>query len=274
MTASVPALVSRTLLECVQEAGDLLLKYFGRLRHVRQKGEQSSVVCEADLASEELVARKIRARFPSVRIIGEESGISGAEADLTWVVDPLDGTSNFVAGLPWFGTQIGVLAGSKAICAAMYLPVEGALFYAELGKGVRRNGKLARVTPETELRNTLCAFGFDASRSASRRSRIARMLVRVGAGVRNTRATNSLVDFSCTIDGRFGGCVNLNCKIWDIVPAALMVPEAGGRFTDLRGRPIDFRLGQARPEHTYEVLGASRILHPKLVRLLRDRRNP
>jgi fructose-1,6-bisphosphatase/inositol monophosphatase family enzyme len=92
------------------------------------------------------------------------------------------------------------------------------------------------------------------------------MLRRVSAGVRNIRTTNSLIDFCYTLEGRFGGCVNLNTKIWDIVPVSVMLPEAGGRFTDLKGKKITFLA--SRPEHSYAVLGASQALHSQIRALL------
>jgi myo-inositol-1(or 4)-monophosphatase len=261
--------VKSTLLQCVTEAGALLLKYFGKVRNIRQKDEPSSVVCEADLASEELVARLIRTHFPDACIIGEEGGCSGSPSEFTWVVDPLDGTSNFVAGLPWFGAQIGVLQDSKPICAAMYLPVLEQLYFAAKGKGAWEGKRRLRTTPETDLKKTLCAFGFDPGPTDNAARRVANLLTRVARGVRNTRATNSLVDFCYTLEGRFGTCVNLNCKIWDIVPAAVMLPEADGAFTDFAGAPIDFTLGQEDPSHSYQVVGGSRVLHRKMVRLLK-----
>lgn len=266
--ATTPASLKPTLLQCVTDAGALLLKYFGKVRRIRQKGEPSSVVCEADLASEDLVSRLIRARFPETCIIGEESGCSGTDSEFTWVVDPLDGTSNFVAGLPWFGAQIGVLRDSQPVCAAMYLPVLEQLYFAETGKGAWEGKRRLQTTRETDLEKTLCGFGFDPGQNVRAAQRTANLLTRVARGVRNTRATNSLVDFCYTLEGRFGTCVNLSCKIWDIVPAALMFPEAGGAFTDLQGAPIDFRRGQDDPSHSYQVAGGSRVLHRKLVQLL------
>jgi myo-inositol-1(or 4)-monophosphatase len=260
-----------TVLEWVREAGAILLRHFGQVRHVRQKENPTSVVCEADLASEEHLVRRIRCQFPGDSIIAEESGCRRGESDLTWVIDPLDGTSNFVAGIPWFGVQLGVLRRATPIFAAMYLPVENALYYAKTGGGTYKNGKPAAVTSETRLRHVLCAFGFDARARRERRRAQAELLTRVAGGVRNTRATNSLVDFCLTVDGRFGGCINLNCRIWDIVPISLLLPEAGGKFTNLQGERIQFDLGPKAGGRVYEVLGASRALHSKLLRLTRGR---
>jgi myo-inositol-1(or 4)-monophosphatase len=262
--ALVTAAHRKALIAVAQGAGDILLKSFGKVRRIRQKGEAASVVCEADLAAEKYVFKKLRSAFPDHGFIGEEGAAVSGSSGLTWVVDPLDGTSNFVAGLPWFGSQIGLLHGNVPVLAAMCLPVEPALYVAEAGKGVWRNGKKLQVTSERMLRKTLCAFGFDPGASPAEKTAIAARLMRVAGAVRNIRATNSLLDFCFTMEGKLGGCINLNCKIWDIVPAALMIPEAGGIFTGLDGRPIDFSAGQRDSSHTFAVIGASRRLYPRL----------
>jgi myo-inositol-1(or 4)-monophosphatase len=261
-------LIERTAFTLVRQAGAVLLRYFGRIRNVREKEHPSSVVCDADLASEEYLVSRIRCVFPDHSIIAEESGYSRGTSEYTWVIDPLDGTSNFVAGLPWFGVQLGVLRDSIPIFTAMYLPVEADLYHAAAGRGAYKNRTRLRVTAEPQIKNVLCAFGFDASAGLAQARRDARLLVRVARGVRNTRATNSLVDFCYTLEGHLGGCVNLNCKIWDIVPVSLMLPEAGGIFSDLRGRSIRFELDDHTVERSYAVLGASKRLHRQLVRLL------
>jgi myo-inositol-1(or 4)-monophosphatase len=254
--------------ELVRGAGRILLRHFGRIKHIRQKEHPSSVVCEADLASEKYIIQRIRARFPDHGIIAEESGFIRGGSEYTWVIDPLDGTSNFIAGIPWFGAQLGILHRGKPVVTAIYVPVSDALYLAQKGKGAFRNGRRLRVTSETQLKRVLCAFGFDSAADARKNRLQARLLMRVAAGVRNTRATNSLIDFCYTLEGHFGGCVNLNCKIWDIVPVSLMLPEAGGVFTDLAGRPIRFRLDEKDFGGSYQVLGSTRSLHPRLVACL------
>lgn len=252
-----------------RDAGAILLRYFGRATGIRHKENLTSVVCDADLAADRAIVRQIRREFPDDGIIAEESGHRRGSSGRTWVIDPLDGTSNFVADIPWFGVQIGVLQEQTPVAAVIYRPTEDRVYYAEPGYGLRCNGRKLRVTSETRLKNTLCAFGLDGTADERRSRRMTELLRRVSRGVRNIRATNSLVDFCLTCEGRLGGCINLNTRIWDIVPVSLMLPEAGGKFTGLTGRPIVFDLGNQACSRTYEVVGASQALHPQLVRLLR-----
>ena len=258
-----------TLLECLRPAGEILLRYFGKDVNVRNKGNQSNVVTDADIAAEQWIVGRIRERFPDHSIIAEETGYQRGASEFTWVIDPLDGTSNFAAGLPWFGVQVAVLKNQTPILAAMYLPLTRTLYFAEEGRGVFRDDTPVRVTAETDPRNVLCAIGLDATASVEESCRQTEVLRRVANGVRNFRATNCLLDFCFTIDGRLGGCVNFNTKIWDIAPLALLLPEAGGRLTDVEGQDIAFRLDTEPFDRNYTVLGSSGTLHPRLLEILK-----
>jgi myo-inositol-1(or 4)-monophosphatase len=243
------------------------MTHFGRIRQIRAKESIASVVTEADLAAERCIFDLIRGRFPEDGLLGEESGFQNGKSGRVWIVDPLDGTSNFVAGLPWFGVMIALLENNRPAQAALYLPVGDTLYHAVVGGGAFRNGEPVRVTTEEKLENLLVAYGFDASAETARTRREAGLLVRVVNHARNVRATNSLVDFCYTIDGRLGGVINQACKIWDIAPTWLILTEAGGRVTDLAGRDLDFAPGPDVCQRTYQVLGAAPTIHQQLLAL-------
>ncbi len=261
--------MKQTLLGCAHAAGRILLDHYGKATGIRLKENQAQVVTDTDLAAEHCIVERIRARFPNHSILAEETGYARRASEFTWVIDPLDGTSNFAAGLPWFGVQIAVFKNAVPLMAVMYLPLEDELYFSEQGQGVFRNEARVQVTAETDLRNLLCNFGLDASHSAKRTCLGVEMLFRVVQGVRNVRATNSLVDFCYVLDGRLGGCVNLNAKIWDIAPVCLMLPEAGGRVTDVNGDELQFDFAAEGFDRSYTLLGASQTLHPQLLKLLK-----
>ena len=262
-SVSIPVLLE----PWVRQAGKILLNYFGTVVHPRQKEAPSSVVCDADFAAEAFLLAQIRAHFPDHNIITEESGRIWHSSRYTWIIDPLDGTSNFVAGLPWFGVQVAVLEDGQPRWAAMFLLVHGAFYAAERDRGAFRDGEPVRVTAEPELQRVLCAFGFDPA-PERRTRRMVELMFKLSAAVRNTRATNSLVDFCYTVDGRFGACVNMKTKVWDIAPVSLLLPEAGGRLSDLRGADIEFVLDAGAADCEYAVAGASRVLHPQVIKRL------
>jgi myo-inositol-1(or 4)-monophosphatase len=254
--------------DCVKSAGALLMDYRAGSLSVRIKENQSSIVTEADVASERCIVQKIQRSFPGHRIISEEIGLLETKSDFTWVVDPLDGTSNFAAGLPWFGVIVALFEGNTPIIGAMFLPASGELYTCERGGGVRRNAAPICLCGETNLAAVLCSYGLDASEDAARAARETRVLYNVARAVRNIRSTNSLVDFCYTLDGRIGACINQRTHIWDIAAAALMFTEAGGNFTDLRGNPIPFQLDGSACMQEYAIVGANPALHAELVALL------
>ncbi|MBL9138171.1 MAG: inositol monophosphatase [Verrucomicrobiales bacterium] len=256
--------------ECAREAGEILTRYRGRIGEPTIKESASSVVTEADLAAERRVVERILREYPAHGIIAEESGVQVGSGEYVWVIDPLDGTSNFVAGLPWFGFQMGLLERGRVVASVMHLPVEGLTYWAELGGGAFRDGQRLALTEERRLSHVLCAFGLDPSQGPEDLARDAALLCRVGSAVRNLRMTNSLVDFCLTLDGHLGGFVNLSPKIWDIVPICLMMPEAGGVISDPAGQPISFEADAMDITRTFPLVGASRALHSQLIAQTRE----
>ncbi len=253
---------------CAREAGAVLQRHFGRLGGVRIKESPASVVTEADLVAERCLLKRLRTRFPDDGVLAEESGWTPGRSEHTWVVDPLDGTSNFVAGLPWFGVMIARLRGAEPELAVLHLPALGLTYTAVAGEGARCNGRPVRVSAETALDRVLVSFAFDAAADPPAARRAGDLLAVLAPRVRNVRATNSLTDFCYTADGRLGGTVNLACKLWDLVAPALLIREAGGVVTGPDGAAPDFRPGVDARERTHALVAASPALHPRLLEAL------
>jgi len=256
------------VIDTISAAGQLLRDRFGRVQDIRRKENVSSIVTEVDLASEALILERIRQRYPDHNIVAEESGFDNRGSDWTWVVDPLDGTSNYAAGIPWYGVMLAVLRGNNPVLGAMFLPHDAALYLAEPGSGTTRNGLPVRVSSASRLEQVLVAYAVDANQDPVQMDRQVRSFSRLLNHVRNVRATNCLVDFALTIDGRLGGFINHSTRIWDIAAAALVLQEAGGQMTDLEGNPLDFSLAPNVCDRTYAVMGANPVLLSRLRELL------
>lgn len=252
------------LAECARTAGAVLETHFGRLTTVRTKDSAASVVTEADLAAERCLFERIHARFPDDGFLGEETGFAPGRTAVVWVVDPLDGTSNFVAGLPWFGVMIARLEEAEPRQAALYLPALGAMYTAQKGQGARRNDTPLAVSRATDLARVLIGFGLDGTADTAALRRQGLLLAAVAQRCCNLRATNSLVDFCYTAEGRWGGTINFNCKLWDLAAPTLLIREAGGVVTDLAGHAPDFRPGTDATTRTHTVLAAPPALHRQL----------
>lgn len=260
--------MKQLLSESLTRAGEILLENFGHISGYEIKESQSSIVTKADLDSEKAIIQLIQHKFPSHNTLGEETGFQNRGSEFTWVIDPLDGTSNFAAGIPWFGVIICLLKNSVPVLAGCYLPVQDLLYLAEKDKGATCNGKKITVSEETNLKNVLVAYSLDYSEEKRKTELEAKLIGRLVNKVRNLRSTNSVVDFCYTAEGKLGGCLNQTTKIWDIAGPALLIEEAGGKVTDLNGDPFDFSLTDENYQRNFTIIAASKLLHSKLTEIV------
>ena len=184
------------------------------------------------------------------------------------MVDPLDGTSNFAAGIPWFGVLIALLRASQPVLGVLHLPVSSDLYCAERGGGAFRNGARMAVTTEPRLSNVLWAWGMDAADNEADAARDAALLARVLQRVRNLRATNSLVDAAYVADGRLGGMTNRSTRIWDIAAPKVIVSEAGGMYTRADGARLALDVSAAAADSVYSVMAGAPALHAQMLAVM------
>lgn len=263
---------SREILQsALQAAGKELLKYFSNKNIARKKESISSVVTDADFASEKVIFEILETTPCPCNIISEESGFKNRGAAYTWVVDPLDGTSNFAAGLPWFGVIITLFKDNKPIQGGMYLPVENQLFFAEYGEGAFKNDIRISDTDSSVLEEQLIAYSFDYSTDQDKASREMELLLRLSAKVRNIRSTNSLVDFCLVADGSLGGAINQTTRIWDIAASYLLFREMGCVVSDISGKEIDFDLSKKALHQNYTIVASSSKLHRDLIQIIHSK---
>lgn len=254
----------------LQSAGDVLLKHFGKVTHIKVKENLSSVVSEADLESEKVILDLVTKNFPDHNIISEESGYKFKGSEYTWIVDPLDGTSNFVAGLPWFGILIAVMKNQLPVAGGAYIPVDQQLYYAEPGKKARLNGQVIQVSQSSALKNVLVAYSLDFCpffKDTLAETSIIASLVR---NARNVRSTNCLLDLCYTADGRLGAAINQKEKIWDIAAPWLIIKEAGGMVTDREGKELNFSLSDKDWGRDYPMVAANPAIHSEIINLIRN----
>ena len=261
----IPEKARDTLLSALKKGGETLMKHLGLTTDATVKESISSVVTEADLASEKVILEILLSSVDPYNIITEETGYMDGGSDYTWVVDPLDGTSNFAAGLPWFGVIIALFHKEFPILGGMYLPVSKDVYLTEMGKGSWKNGEAIQVTDSDGLTEQLVAYSFDFSDAPGKTESEMEILKKLSKKVRNIRSTNSLVDFCYTADGRLGATLNQTTKIWDIAVPWLMIREGGGRVTDIQGKEIRFDLSATTFDQNYTILASGAKLHETLM---------
>lgn len=219
--------------EIAREAGQILRHFSDRSVAVEYKGA-FDVVTVADRTSEELVIRRLRERFPSHSIIGEEGGGVDNGSEYVWHVDPLDGTTNFAHGYPWFAVSIGLERNGEGIAGVVYNPISGELFAAEKGAGAYLNNRRISVSAIDKLENGLFATGFPASnRQENPNIYYFHQFSVLTHGCR--RAGSAALDLCAVASGRFEGFWEFGLKSWDVSAGLLIVTEAGGKFSDMRG---------------------------------------
>jgi myo-inositol-1(or 4)-monophosphatase len=260
--------MENTIKTALLEAGKILLDNFGKISEYSIKESQSSIVTKADIESEKKIIEIILEKFPDHNTLGEETGFQNRNSAFTWVIDPLDGTSNFAAGIPWFGVIICVLKNSIPEMAGCFLPVQNEIYFAEKEKGAFRNGEKIKVSSETELKNILAAYSLDYSDEPGKTEREAKLIQQLVSRIRNLRSTNSLIDLCYTADGKLGACMNQTTKIWDIAAPGLIIEEAGGKVTDMQGKSFDFSLNADNYGRNFTILGANKVLHSELIKIL------
>lgn len=225
-------------IETARSAGDLLLSYYEQNVRVSFKGEVN-LVTEADEASEEHIVARIREHFPDDGFLGEEGGKREAADNAAgrWIIDPLDGTTNFAHGYPIFGVSIALEVEGVTEVGVVYMPLLRQLFAAQREGGATVNGEPLSVSSTDDLIRSLVATGFlyDLS-ERGRNLRPWASFVHATQGVRRDGA--AAFDLCCVAAGRLDGFWEEGLSPWDTAAGALMVREAGGRITTYDGKPF------------------------------------
>lgn len=251
---------TRELMEACAEAarrgGEVLRERWGKERTIAFKGG-IDLVTDADTASERALLGFLRGRYPEAAILAEESGAQGDQRGLRFVVDPLDGTTNYAHGVPHFAVNVAALDDAGIVAGATLDPLRGELFTAGRGEGAWLGTK--RITPSAcaEVGNALLVTGFpyDVHEQHDRPLRLFGAYMTRARAIRRFGA--AALDLAWVACGRFDGFWEVKLKPWDLAPGILLVREAGGVVTDLAGGDGMLRTG--------DVLAAPAALHPRLL---------
>lgn len=261
------SLEKKILFDCLKSAGKVQLEMFQKIKTYSSKGNMSNIVTDADIQSEKVILDTLQKKLNGHNILSEEYGYLDNASEFTWVIDPMDGTSNFAAGIPWFGILIALFKNNKPILAGAYLPMQELLYFAEDSKGSYLNDKKLFVTSQ-ELSNTLFSFSTDFSENEEYLNNGILIYKYIVQHSRNIRSTNSLLDYLYVAEGRFGGAVNLFAKIWDIAAPYLIVKEAGGIFRNLDKSEIDFQINEAVVNLNFPVIVSAQKIYDQIKSIL------
>ena len=243
-----------------RQAGAVLMEGYGNVRHIQQKGA-IDLVTEFDKRSEEVIISSIQEKFPDHAILAEESGHHKTISEYQWVIDPIDGTTNFAHGIPIFSVTIALLRNNSPVVGVAYDPFRNEMFSAELGKGAALNNRSIHVSSQTDLGQAVISTGFPYDLRTNPRNNFAQFVqfqLRTQA-VRHLGSAS--LDCAWTAIGRLDGYWEFGVKPWDIGAGALMVREAGGRATSVDGDE-NFLSNDS-------ILVSNSLLHEQMLHVLR-----
>lgn len=248
--------------EMARDAGGVLMQKLGAAR-ISNKGD-IDLVTEADVASENLIIERIRSYFPQHGILAEESGeavlVGGKRSEWKWVVDPLDGTTNYAHGYPCFCVSIALEHNGVVEIGVIYDPVRDEMFAAERGNGATLNGRRIRVSEVEELKDAMLCTGFpynvrerpDFTRDFANFTMAAQAVRRDGSAA---------IDLAYVACGRFDGFWEDGLSPWDIAAGVLLIEEARGKVTNFDNEPLSI--------YTKKVVATNGLVHDAMLGVLK-----
>lgn len=258
MEASMAQLLA-TARDAAVEAGRLLLSRLDGDFQVSKKGP-IDLVTEMDLEAERIIISRIRESFPDHQILAEEKGSSQGSEDFRWIIDPLDGTTNYAHGYRFFSVSIALEVGGQIVLGVVYDPVTEELFSARHGEGAWLNDQSIGVSGTEDLIDSMLCTGFSYDQQAMRRNLqlFSRIILESRAVRRDGSAALDLCYLAC---GRFDGFWELSLHPWDVAAGKLIAEEAGGRITSFDGSPCSI--------YDAEILASNGRIHGAMIELLR-----
>lgn len=233
------ALERRVAIDAARAAGEILTAGFRAAHRVAFKGQTTNLVTEMDERAEELIVGRLAATFPDDAILAEERGAARGRSGRRWIVDPLDGTTNYAHGLPIFAVSIALEVDGRIALGVAYDPSADELFVAERGRGATVNDARLAVSSTNSLEASLLSTGFPYNIRETRDNNLkeySAFALRC-RGVR--RLGSAVLDLAWVAAGRLDGFWELSLGPWDVAAASLFVEEAGGRITNLTGGAVD-----------------------------------
>ena len=247
--------------EAALRAGAIQKARYGQQIQIQQKGE-IDLVTEVDRACEDAILEILRSRCPGHDIVTEETRLPRTGSRHVWYTDPLDGTTNYAHGYPFFCVSVGVALDDQVVAGAVYDPIKDELFTAERGGGARLNGRPLRVSTTTALLRSLLVTGFpyDLRDDLKEKLKLFNRFMGHARAIRRDGA--AALDLCYLAAGRVDGFWEERLQPWDMMAGTLIVEEAGGKVTRFDGSPVGVRAD--------EVLAANPALHEAMLNVLRE----
>ena len=251
--------LKRVALKAVKEGAAILMEYLGKVKSINYKGD-INIVTEADQKSEQKIISIIKDTYPDHRILAEETGDSGHSSPFKWIIDPLDGTTNYAHGYPCFCVSIAIEFEEEIICGLICDPAREELFTAQKGKGAYLNGSPITVSSTDQLNTSLLCTGFpyDVREEMDSNIHHFRNFLMKAQAVR--RDGSAALDLCYIAAGRFDGFWEQKLHPWDVAAGSLIVSESGGKLSTYGGDPFSIYLP--------EIVASNGTIHSQMLDVL------
>jgi myo-inositol-1(or 4)-monophosphatase len=257
------------LTDVLEQASQIARNNFGKVAGITKPDDNNQVLTQTDIEIGKFLIEKISAAYPSHNIIDEEAGVIKKESEYTWVIDPVDGTSNFAQGIPHYGIIIGLLEHGNPVAGGIALPAFNEIIVAEKGNGAFCNGEKLHVTQEKDLLSALVAYGIDGNQANPDLTREeCSLFAEIVLSIRNVRSSGSVFDGVMVAKGKYGAWLFQTSKIWDNVGVQIVIEEAGGVYTDFFGKTPDYSDALENPQKNYTWCAAPQALHEQLQEII------
>ena len=251
-------------IEAAIEAGKFLKYNVGKVKEIeRKKGEETNLVTEIDKRSESMIIDIIHKHYPTHAILGEESGSHDRQSDTRWIIDPLDGTTNFTHGLPIFSVSIGVEQQGEIVAGVVYNPMSDELFTAEKGKGAYLNKRRIHVSSHSTLIESLLVTGFPYNVKENPDNVVQHFIHFLPLAQAVRRLGSAALDMAYVACGRMDGFWEVFLNPWDKAAGILLVREAGGTVSTFTGDENDV-------VYNPNTLATNGLLHQRMLEVLRN----
>ena len=253
------------LQEALEKAAAVVKRKFGKVDYAL-KGK-ANLVTAADVASQKTILTLIKKHFPAHDYIAEENGTKLSGSEYVWVIDPIDGTTNFAHTLPQCSISIALFYRGAPVLGGVKNPITGETFLAQKGKGATLNGKKIHVSKTPRLSQALLVTGFPYARFDYMQELLAKLgqFLNICHGVR--RLGSAALDLCWVAAGRLDGYWEQSLRPWDVAAGTLILQEAGGKVTDFSGKPFE-----KIENYGQTVLASNGKIHPQMLRVLRQTR--
>lgn len=241
-------------------AGDLLRRKFGRFRSLNEK-PNAGLVTEADKGAEKLIIQHIGKRYKDHSFLAEESGVTEyLRSPFRWIIDPLDGTTNFVHGFPMFCVSIGFEIEGELVLGYIHQPISGDDYWAVKGGGAFKNGKRIHVSKSKKLKDSMITTGFSYQRNDLLESEVKVFSNMVHKSRALRRVGSAALDLCFVAAGQFDGFFEMRLSPWDVAAGLVILTEAGGHYSDYEGKK--YRLGSS------SLIASNGVIHKEFLKTI------